>query len=80
MLRNGVIGYQLPALRAEVLPLQAASDTVILVTDGIKPDFDDELNLRGDASGAWPTGFSPGITTAPMMRSCWWPGTRERDM
>jgi negative regulator of sigma-B (phosphoserine phosphatase) len=38
LLRAGVIGYQLPALRADVLPLRPA-DTLIMATDGIDPVF-----------------------------------------
>jgi len=37
-LRGGVVGYQLPPLRAEVLPI-GRGDTLILVTDGIRHDF-----------------------------------------
>jgi serine phosphatase RsbU (regulator of sigma subunit) len=44
LLRNGVIGYRLPAMRAEVLPLKRG-DTLVIVTDGIKPDFDSGLTL-----------------------------------
>ena len=44
LLRNGVIGYRLPSVRAEVLPLKRG-DTLVIVTDGIKPDFDDGLTL-----------------------------------
>lgn len=47
LLRNGVIGYRLPTLRAEVLPLKPR-DTLVVVTDGIKPDFDRGLQLNGD--------------------------------
>jgi hypothetical protein len=39
LLRNGVIGYRLPSMRAEVLPL-TPGDTLVIVTDGIKPDFE----------------------------------------
>jgi negative regulator of sigma-B (phosphoserine phosphatase) len=46
VLRGGVIGYQLPALKAEVLPLQR-SDTVILTTDGVEPEYSDDLTLHG---------------------------------
>jgi hypothetical protein len=45
VLRGGVIGYQLPALKAEVLPLQR-SDTVILATDGVEPEYSDDLTLH----------------------------------
>lgn len=47
LLRSGVIGYRLPTLRAEVLPL-TPRDTLVIVTDGIKPDFDRGLKLSGD--------------------------------
>lgn len=47
MLRNGVLGYRLPAMRAEVLPLQAY-DTLVIVTDGIRPGFDEGLVLGDD--------------------------------
>ena len=46
VLRGGVIGYQLPALKAEVLPLHR-SDTVILTTDGVEPEYSDDLTLHG---------------------------------
>jgi serine phosphatase RsbU (regulator of sigma subunit) len=46
VLRGGVIGYQLPALKAEVLPLHR-SDTVILTTDGVEPQYSDNLTLHG---------------------------------
>jgi serine phosphatase RsbU (regulator of sigma subunit) len=46
VLRGGVIGYQLPALKAEVLPLHR-SDTVILTTDGVEPEYSDNLSLHG---------------------------------
>jgi serine phosphatase RsbU (regulator of sigma subunit) len=46
VLRGGVIGYQLPALKAEVLPLHR-SDTVILTTDGVEPQYADNLTLHG---------------------------------
>ncbi len=44
LLRGGVIGYQLPPLRATVLSL-ARGDTLVLATDGIKSTFADNLNL-----------------------------------
>jgi phosphoserine phosphatase RsbX len=45
LLRAGVIGYQLPVLRADMLPL-SPQDTVILATDGVKPGFEEALDLR----------------------------------
>ena len=47
LLRAGVIGYQLPVLRAETLPLRPR-DTVILATDGVKPGFEEALDVSGD--------------------------------
>jgi len=44
LLRGGVVGHDLPQLRATVMPV-APEDTLIFVTDGIRPDFLDELNL-----------------------------------
>jgi phosphoserine phosphatase RsbX len=35
---RGVVGYQLPPLRAEVLPVRAG-DTLIVATDGIRAEF-----------------------------------------
>ena len=47
MLRSGVLGYRLPAMRAEVLPLHP-SDTLVIVTDGIRAGFDEGLVLGDD--------------------------------
>lgn len=47
LLRNGLVGHQLPPLSASVLPV-TPNDIVILATDGIKPDFADRLVLNGD--------------------------------
>jgi hypothetical protein len=47
LLRNGVIGYRLPPVRAEVLPLKPF-DTLVIVTDGIRPNFADGLALSDD--------------------------------
>jgi len=44
LLRGGVVGHDLPRLRAAVMPL-ALEDTLIFVTDGIRPDFLEDLNL-----------------------------------
>jgi len=38
LLRGGVVGSQLPALQAAVLPV-AKGDTLVFVTDGIRGDF-----------------------------------------
>ena len=47
LLRSGVLGYRLPPVRAEVLPLKPM-DTLVIVTDGIRPNFDDGLSLSDD--------------------------------
>jgi hypothetical protein len=47
LLRNGIVGYRLPPIRAEVLPVKPL-DTLILVTDGIDPAFDEGVNLDDD--------------------------------
>jgi serine/threonine protein phosphatase PrpC len=47
ILRGGVVGYQIPALRAEVLPLRMC-DTLIMATDGIQEHFADHVPLIGE--------------------------------
>lgn len=47
VLRNGIVGFRLPSIRAEVLQLKPL-DTLILVTDGIDPAFDESLSLDDD--------------------------------
>jgi phosphoserine phosphatase RsbX len=44
MLRGGIIGYQLPALYASVVPI-VRGDLLVLATDGIDPIFDMRNNL-----------------------------------
>ncbi|HXJ07717.1 MAG TPA: SpoIIE family protein phosphatase [Candidatus Acidoferrum sp.] len=43
LLRGGVVGSQLPALQAAVLPI-AKGDTLVFVTDGIRSEFVDGLS------------------------------------
>jgi serine phosphatase RsbU (regulator of sigma subunit) len=43
--RGGVVGYQLPQLHANVLSV-SGGDTLILASDGIRPDFYDTLSIR----------------------------------
>ena len=43
LLRGGVVGSQLPALQAAVLPV-AKGDTLVFVTDGIRGDFAEGLS------------------------------------
>src|SRR6185436_4903291 len=48
LLRAGVVGYRLPArLKAEVVPLQD-QDTLIIATDGVRPEFAEDLSLDAD--------------------------------
>lgn len=44
LLRGGVLGYQLPPLRASTVPLMQ-NDTLVLVTDGIRSGFYRWLDL-----------------------------------
>lgn len=43
-MRPGVVGFRLPALRAEVMPVSPV-DTLILATDGIRNGFEQDLCL-----------------------------------
>jgi serine/threonine protein phosphatase PrpC len=45
LLRGGVVGYQLPTLRASVLPVQRG-DLLLFATDGIQAGFGDGLALH----------------------------------
>jgi phosphoserine phosphatase RsbX len=45
LLRAGVVGSQLPALQAAVLPI-AQGDTVFFATDGVRSDFSMTLSAR----------------------------------
>jgi negative regulator of sigma-B (phosphoserine phosphatase) len=45
---QGVVGIQLPPLRARVVKI-APGDTIVLATDGIRPGFEDELVLFDQA-------------------------------
>jgi hypothetical protein len=44
--RPGVVGYQLPPLRCEVVQV-TAGDTLVLATDGIRSEFADETPSPG---------------------------------
>jgi hypothetical protein len=46
LLRNGLVGLQLPALQAAVLPL-APGDMLVFATDGIRMGFESGLNRAG---------------------------------
>ena len=45
LLRGGLVGYQLPALQASVIPV-AMGDLLILATDGIRDTFADNLGIN----------------------------------
>jgi len=45
LLRGGIVGIQLPPLSASIIPV-LPGDTLIFVTDGIRPDFAEKQNLR----------------------------------
>jgi len=47
LLRNGILGYRLPSIRAEILPVKPL-DTLVIVTDGITPEFEDGLSIGSD--------------------------------
>jgi len=46
VLRGGVVGYQMPPLRAEVLAV-SFGDTLIFATDGVRSDFVADFDDRG---------------------------------
>ena len=43
LLRNGVVGYQLPMLQVSEMPI-APGDVVVFATDGVREDFGDRVN------------------------------------
>jgi phosphoserine phosphatase RsbX len=47
LLRGGIVGHQLPPLRATVFPV-AHGDLLLMATDGVDPQFADHLPLDGD--------------------------------
>jgi phosphoserine phosphatase RsbX len=47
LLRGGIMGYQIPALRAEVVAVKPR-DTLVMATDGISPEFDEWPALEAD--------------------------------
>jgi hypothetical protein len=51
LLRGGVVGYRMPPLRAEVLPI-FPGDTLIMVTDGVSSQFVREPVLGRDPQDA----------------------------
>lgn len=57
LVHGGVVGYQLPPLRASVLPL-GRGDTLIFVTDGIARGFLDRFTVAKAARMGMPGGSS----------------------
>lgn len=51
LLRGGVVGYQIPPLRATILPL-SPGDTLVFATDGISGGFDQESPIGHDPQEA----------------------------
>lgn len=47
LLRGGIVGHQLPPLRASVFPV-TKGDLLLMATDGIKPEFADDSAIDGD--------------------------------
>ena len=45
LLRGGLVGLQLPALQATLMPL-APGDLLVFATDGIQPGFETGINLK----------------------------------
>jgi phosphoserine phosphatase RsbX len=43
LLRNGVVGYRLPALHASLMTI-AAGDVLVFATDGVREDFGDRVD------------------------------------
>lgn len=50
VLRNGILGYQMPVLQPSTLPI-AAGDLLVFVTDGIAAGFTEDL-MRADSAQA----------------------------
>ena len=53
LLRGGVVGSQLPALQATVLPI-VRGDTLFFATDGVRSDFSDPVRSGKSAKGGGP--------------------------
>jgi hypothetical protein len=45
LLKGGMLGYRLPPLQPQVIPI-LPGDTVVLATDGIRPDFAGEVDTE----------------------------------
>jgi phosphoserine phosphatase RsbX len=69
LLRGGVIGYQLPALRASITSVRAG-DMLVFATDGLRSDFAeaiDALASPGDNAERILAGFSKGTDDALVL-------------
>ena len=72
LLRGGVVGSQLPALQAAVLPI-AKGDTLVFATDGVRGEFVKVFppwNPRSEQRTRSSRSIAEGMTT----RSYWWHG------
>jgi len=67
LLRDGVVGSQLPALQATVL-LIVRGGTLFFATDGVRSDFSMALSARENPQGRQ-TEFSSSIAAEMTMRS-----------
>jgi len=67
LLRAGVVGSQLPALQATVLPI-ARGDALFFATDGVRSDFSVPSPLERIRKGRQ-TEFSSSIEAEMTMRS-----------
>jgi negative regulator of sigma-B (phosphoserine phosphatase) len=69
LLRGGVIGYQLPALRASLTSVRAG-DMLILATDGLRSDFAEAIDAQaspGRNAESILGGFSKGTDDALVL-------------
>jgi len=65
LLRNGVVGYQLPMLQVDVLPI-GVGDLLIFATDGLQAAFDEGINPADSTR-----------TIADRILSRWFKGTDD---
>ena len=65
LLRSGLVGYQLPVLQADVLPI-GVGDLLVFATDGVQPAFDEGINPADSTR-----------TIADRILSRWFKGTDD---
>lgn len=65
LLRSGVVGYQLPALQSDVLPI-GVGDLLVFATDGVHAAFDEGINPADSTR-----------TLADRILSRWFKGTDD---